>query len=59
VTLDGRAGSGSKAMSNGRALGPDGRWSMDLNVNLEVGRRLPVEERAGVRMEGRLSLMEF
>ncbi len=59
VTLGGRAGSGSKEMSNGPPLESDGRWSLGSTVNLEVGRRYPAEERAGVRMEGRLSLTEL
>ena len=53
VTSGGIDGSGSNAMSNGRALGSDGRCSIGSTVNFDEGRMYPAVESAGVRTEGR------
>ena len=42
-------GSGSKTMSNGRALGSDGRWSIGSMTNFDEGMMYPDVESAGVR----------
>ena len=44
-------------MSNGRAFGSEGRWSIGSTANLEEGRMYPDLDNAGVRTEGRPFLM--
>ena len=44
-------------MSNGRAFGSEGRWSIGSMANLEEGRMYPDVDSAGVRIEGRPFLM--
>jgi hypothetical protein len=53
VISGGIDGSGSKAMSNGRALGSDGRWSIGSMANFEEGRMYPDVESVGARTNGR------